>query len=109
MFDNELKLISRTPTTMRDSRGQVIYTEKSETALCEVVPIARDEFFNGAQVGLNPEYEFKINPIEYSGQKILEFEGRRFSIYRTYQPAPDTLELYAEYTVGLNGGEDDDS
>lgn len=109
MFDNECKLISKVPTVSRDRRGQVVYNETAVSVLCDVVPIARDEFFNGAQVGINPEFEFRINPIEYSGQKIIEYQGRRFSIYRTYEAAADSLELYAEYVTGLNGGVDDDS
>lgn len=105
MYDNEITLVSRSPSG-RDPRGQVIYTETTATILCEVVPLSRDEYFRGAQIGLNAEFEFRINPCEYNGEKIVEFEGRRFSIYRTYQSAPDTLEIYAEYTPGANGGDD---
>ena len=110
MYDNELKLIKRTPTTARGPRAQVIYTETSRATFCEVVPISRDEFFRGAQSGIQAEYEFKINPIEYNNEKIVEFEGLRYSIYRTYQPSPDELELYAEFVPGVaSGGQNDDS
>lgn len=105
MFDETIVLISRTPTAARDPRGQIIYSETRAATLCEVVPVSRSEFFNGAQSGINPEYEFRINPIEYNGEKIVEYKGRRFSIYRTYQTDADTLEIYAEYVTGLNGGE----
>lgn len=107
MFDSEIKLISRTPTG-RDNRGQVIYSEQAGTVLCEAVPVSRDEYFKGAEIGINPEYLFKINPCEYAGETIIEFEGRRFSIYRKYRTGPDELELYAEYTTGINGGPSDD-
>lgn len=109
MNDGEIKLISRTPTITRDRRGQVVYNETSVSVVCDVVPVSRDEFFNGAQVGIEPAYQFNINPIEYNGQKIVEYNGRRFSVYRIYETGPDTLELYVEYTAGINGGADDDS
>ena len=109
MYDNELKLISRSPA-WRDRRGQVIYSETSRATLCEVVPISRDEYFRGAENGINAEFEFKINPIEYNHEKIVEFEGRRYSIYRTYQAGSDTLELYAEFVPGVAvGGDSGDS
>ena len=73
MYDNELKLISRSPAG-RDRRGQVIYSETSRATLCEVVPISRDEYFRGAENGINAEFEFKINPIEYNHEKIVEFD-----------------------------------
>lgn len=109
MYDGEIKLISKIATVARDRRGQIVYSETATPIMCEVVPIARDEFFNGAQVGINPEFEFKINPVEYSGQKIIEYNGRRFSVYRSYQAGPDTLELYAEFVAGINGGGNDES
>jgi len=108
MSDNVIKLISRSPSG-RDRRGQIIYTETAATTLCEVVPLSRDEFFNGAQVGINAEIEFKINPAEYGGQKVVEYQGRRYSVYRSYEASPDELELYTEYVTGLNGGANDDS
>ena len=108
MYDNEIKLISRTPAG-RDNRGQVIYDEEIRAALCEVVPISRDEYFRGAEVGINAEYMFRINPCEYNREKLLEFENRRYSIYRIYQTSPDTLEIYAEFVPGLNGGGHNDS
>lgn len=109
MYDNEIKLITRTPRG-RDKRGQVIYSEKSRATLCEVVPITRDEYFRGAENGIGAEYEFKVNPIEYNHEKIVEYEGRRYSIYRTYQPTADTLELYVEFVPGVAvGGDNGDS
>lgn len=108
MYDNELKFVNRTPTG-RDARGQVIYTEEIRAALCEVVPISRDEYFRGAEVGINAEFMFKVNPCEYDREKVIEFEGRRYSIYRTYQTSPDELEMYAEFVPGLNGGARNDS
>lgn len=109
MFDDELKLVSRTPTKNRGPRGQVLYTEEKRAVMCEVFPVSRDEYFRGAENGINPEFEFKINPIEYNGEKIAEYDGRRFSIYRIYKASPDTLELYAEFVPGLNGGSPDDN
>lgn len=108
MFNNEIKLVNRTPSG-RDARGQVVYTEEIRAALCEVVPISRDEYFRGAQVGINAEFKFLINPCEYNHEKVVEFNGRRYSVYREYETGPDELELYVEFVPGLNGGANNDS
>ena len=108
MFDSNLTLISRTPTNDRGPRGQLLYTEEKHDTVCEVVPVSRDEYFRGAINGIACEHEFKINPIEYNNEKFVEYEGKRYSIYRTYQASPDELELYVEFVPGINGGVNND-
>ena len=107
MFNDELILVSRKPSAQRGPRGQVLYTEDKHAVLCEVFPVSRDEYFKGGEIGINPEFEFKVNPIEYNGEKVIEYGGRRFNIYRIYKAGPDTLELYAEYLPGMNDGSND--
>jgi hypothetical protein len=40
---------------------------------------------------------------DYNGERIVEYKGERFSIYRTYHAKTDTIELYAERKGGTNG------
>lgn len=103
MTDDVITLISREITGKND-RMQPIYTETRFDALCRVEPVSRAEFYSAAQIGINAEALVIISPAEYHGEKIVEFHGRRMSIYRTYQRSDNEVELYIQMAVGLNGG-----
>ena len=107
MTYSEIKLVSRKPVG-RDRRAQVIYSEKETTVLCEVVSLSRSEYFDAAEAGINAEFQFNINPVEYNGELVVEYKNRRYKIYRTYESDSETLELYCEYQAALNGGVYDD-
>ena len=67
----------------------------------------RTEFFQAAQTGNRCDYVFVTSPLDYDGEKVLEWRGRRYDIYRTYyDPALAQVELYAEERAGVtNGGQ----
>ena len=107
MFDSELVLIGRSVSSY-DLIGQPIYQDNTRTTvLGTVVPVSRSEFYQAAQNGIDVEYEFVINPVEYSGQKILEYtdqNGRtkKYDIIRSYEKNPDELEIYCKLRPGTN-------
>jgi hypothetical protein len=37
---------------------------------------------------------------DYAGEKIVEYNGTRYTIYRTYQARNDLIELYVERREG---------
>ena len=41
-----------------------------------------------------------MNQIEYNGEKLRSINGQEFSIYRTYEPDADWIELYYGRRVG---------
>lgn len=92
-----IKLITRTITT--DAYGNEIAAETSKTVMCEVESISQSEFYAAANTELEPEYRFVVFFGDYSGEEIVEYDGARYSIYRTYR-ASDNLELYAERKIG---------
>lgn len=97
-MDAVCKLISKTQTT--DSLGYPIATESAREVFCSVESITRAEFFNAGKAGFTPEYSFKVSAVDYSGEDLLEYETKRYSIYRTYRSG-DYMELYAEYRSGV--------
>lgn len=103
MTDDSIKLIAR-ELTGKDSRMKPIYSEKSSEVLCISEPISRSEYFSAGQIGIDPESMVVVNPAEYSGEKIVEYHGKRMSIYRTYERSENELELYLQMSLGLNGG-----
>lgn len=93
-----ITLISQTYTL--DDYGNNVPTEIRFDVFCEVDSINQSEFYAAANTELNPEYRFRVFFDDYDGQSVLEFDGKRYGIYRTYRSG-DYMELYAERKVGL--------
>jgi hypothetical protein len=47
---------------------------------------------------------FRVFFADYEGERLLEYNGKRYGIYRTYNNGSDEVELYAERKGGTNGG-----
>jgi len=95
---NVLTLISE--TYMPDSMGVQRPTETSRNVFCDVQSVSLTEWSEGGRAGLNPEYRFTMFVFDYNDEKICEFNGQRYSIYRTYLTRNDSIELYAERREG---------
>lgn len=98
---NVINLVATTYT--RDERGVRRAVESSRQVFCDVSSVTASEFFDGGRAGLNPEYRFTIFFADYAGEQIVEYQGRRYGVYRTYQAKTDELELYVERKGGTNG------
>lgn len=99
-----LKLLKRV-TTGKDSLQQPVYgIPDTLNIMAWLVPISRAEFYNAGQIGILPDYEFIVSAIDYHGQTMVEFNGQRLKVYRTYQKNANEIELYCQYAGGLNGG-----
>lgn len=98
---NVINLISAVQT--QDDNGVWRETLSTRQVFCNVRSINRNEFFEAGRSGLNPEFVFTMFYGDYEGETMLEFEGKTYSVYRTYLTRTDTLELYAERKGGTNG------
>lgn len=67
-----------------------------------VLSVSRQEFFDGGQNGLKPEYRFDVFTGDYQGEVVVEYHGATYAIYRTYESG-DYMELYAERKGGTDG------
>ena len=94
-----IKLIKQTYTM--DSIGQQIPTETERTVFCNARSITRNEWVAGGQMGLNPQLQISMFAPDYEDEKIVEYKGVRFSVYRTYKASNEILELYLENQVGI--------
>lgn len=78
--------------------------EVTETDVyARVESVSASEFFDAGQNGLKPEYRFTVSAWEYGDEEELSYNGRLYSIYRTYRRSLDLIELYAERKVGVHG------
>ena len=100
---NKLTLISDTYSGETDDIGQPEASAASVDIIAEVREVTQSEFMQGKQDGLSPVFVFRVSSFIYSGQTIVEYLGDRYSIYRTYQPDENYIELYTEREVGATG------
>lgn len=75
-------------------------TETRRTVYCDVRSVTQSEWFEGGRNGLNPEYRFTMFAPEYHGESICEFNGIRYTIYRTYLARNEMIELYVQKEQG---------
>ena len=76
--------------------------EIRKEVFCDVRSITQTEWFNAGRNGIDhPAFVFVINRNEYLGQQIVEYNGERYGVYRTYRAKNESLELYCEAKGGL--------
>lgn len=80
--------------------GVQIPVETRRTVFCKVTSVSLSEWTEGGRLGLNPEFRMTMFGPDYLGEKVLEFNNARYSIYRTYYGRNDTLDLYVERRSG---------
>ena len=95
-----INLISMTRT--QDEYGRWIATPTAKEVYCQVESVTRAEFFDAGRNGLNPEYRFTMFFGDYSGESIVEYQGKTYAVYRTYLRRTDIIELYVERKGGTN-------
>lgn len=89
-------------TYEKDQYGvnRAIKTERK--VYCDVSSVTSAEFFQGGAQGLKPDLRFVMSIFDYQDEEELIFEGKPYSIYRTYRGKNDDIELYTERKQGVN-------
>ena len=98
MQDDVITLISN--TFEDDSIGQQNPIELRRDVFCRVSAISRREWFDAGHNGMKPEIMFNVFYGDYNGEKNVEYNGCRFTVYRTYRADPETVELYCARRAG---------
>lgn len=98
MAVERIKLV--TPNVTQDAIGQIVENAPTYTEIfADVAGITRSEFAAAGQTGLTPEAKFTVWAGEYSNQQIVEYNGDRYIVYRTY-PVDGRVELYTGRRIG---------
>ena len=95
---NKVTLISQAHST--DEIGQPTTVETASSVICTVLEVTRAEWVAAQQKSLSPSACLSVFFRDFQGQKLAEYEGRRYEIYRTYQKG-DYVELYLAERVGV--------
>lgn len=89
-----ITLIKRTPST--DTNGDPIIKEVRRDIFARLGSIGMREFYAANTADFHPEAKFIIaDYLDYEGEKLVEYNGERFSILRTYRIGQE-LELTVE-------------
>lgn len=81
---------------------QWVTTETKRMVYCDVLSVYRAEWFEAGRNGLQPAFVFAMFGPDYEGEKIVEFNGRRYGVYRKDDGKNDTIRLYVEEKGGLD-------
>ena len=90
-----------------DQYGVAQTIRTGREVFCKVDSVTRSEFFEAGKSGLNPEYRITMFFGDYDGESLVGYNGRMYSVYRTYMAKTDIIELYVERKGGTSGGEPD--
>ncbi len=88
-----------TPTY--DEYGNEVQTITETAVYVQPRGVYQSEFYNAAQLGLKPSLTlFIANKDDYSGQKVLSYEGREYSVIRVdWSAQRDGISLVCEERV----------
>ncbi len=92
-------LIGKTITM--NARKQEVETDTRTEIMALYESVSQSEFYKGGEAGLKPEFRLTTAIIDYSGEKEVELDGKRYGIYRTYEVDKDYVELYCERKGGV--------
>ena len=70
-----------------DELGQDSFEETTYQCFCSKLSITRQEFLNAGQLGYKPQLVIVVNSDEYDEQKVIEYEEKRYTVYKTFQRA----------------------
>ena len=105
-YDHELTLISQTVT--EDGIGNQIPVETLDSVLCRLANVGQSERYAARVDDLRPEIKIIIHSFEYSGQRVVKFNGERYQVISTIEGSYanarylsfDEIELTCEKVIG---------
>ena len=101
-MDKSELIVLETPKYKADAIGQLIPDGVSTRQIfCRIQNVKRSEWAAAAHNGKRAAYCVTVWADEYQGEEVAVLNGVRYSIYRTYSPGGDELELYLEQKTGV--------
>lgn len=69
-------------------------TEVKNVVFCNKRSVSQGEYYKAQQAGKQVEAKVEVHAADYAGEVLIEFEGRRYSVLKTYEPPDsDVVEL----------------
>lgn len=102
MYDGIAILKAYGPSTFDDYGNEIPDIETTEVFV-QPMGVYSSEYYSAAQLGLKPSLTLTIaNREDYTGQKIVEFEGTEYNVIRVdWNAQRDSIRLICEERVGV--------
>lgn len=84
----------------KDALLQLVPTETRREVFCTVGSIQQSEFFAAGRSGLKAQMRLTVFAEDYRGEELVEVDGVKYEIYRTYLGDNERLELYLKKRGG---------
>lgn len=98
MFKDVIKLIT-TKKVSNGGGGFETVVDSQKIVFADKKSAKRTEFYLAAQADLQAETEFKISLFDYEDERIIEHEGKFYSVIRTYETG-DYIEITCQKRIG---------
>ncbi len=100
-YTDEITLIADKTTI--DSAGYPVTAEKCRDVFANAKSVTRAEYYEAMRSGISASIVFVVSSHDYRDERIVEYEGRRYKVERTYFTDADHVELTCS-EVKLNNG-----
>lgn len=102
MYDS-VAILKAYGTPTYDQYGNEVQTVTESEVYVQPRGVYNAEFYNAAQAGLHPTITFALtNRADYDGQKVVEFEGKEYTVIRTDWTAQrDGISLICEERINV--------
>lgn len=101
-MDKSERITLEAPQYQQDGLKQFVQVGVTTREIfCSVRNVRRSEWFSAAQAGLKAQYCVTVWADEYQGETVAILNGVHYSIYRTYRPNGEDMELYLEQKAGV--------
>jgi SPP1 family predicted phage head-tail adaptor len=76
-----------------DDIGDVVETVTRNTIFCNEKSISQSEFYQAHAQGLKPQIKLVIKVADYNKEQVVEYEGVRYRVLRTFKSSSEDIEL----------------
>jgi SPP1 family predicted phage head-tail adaptor len=97
LFRDVVKLINI--TTAENDMGDIIEETNEREVFADKQSIRQSEFYQAAATGLRPELMFVVRSIDYNDEPRLKYNGKEYTIIRTYDKDGELTELVCQGVV----------
>lgn len=84
----------------QNAAGEWVAAETRKKVFVNVRSASAAEWFEGGRSGLNPACTVTMFRVDYEGETVLELDGVRYQVYRTYETRNDLIELHVQREAG---------
>lgn len=87
-------------STIKDDEGYETVTENKSTVFCTWTEgVSQNEFYLSHKEGFQATASVDIITFDYNRQQLVDFNGVRYHVIRTFQRKPDIVTLILEEVV----------